>query len=63
MIKIHILHSTHFTTNENSFLAPLRRSKKILKREDVCLKFFNQIEDNLFEADILFISSKFFTPW
>lgn len=63
MNKIHVLHNTIFSPNENAFLAPLRRIEKMLKQENINFDFFNQIEEALFDADILFLSSKFFSPW
>lgn len=63
MKTINILHSKAFSPNENAFLAPLRRGEKTLKQENVSLNFFQQIEDALFDCDVLFLSSKFFGPW
>lgn len=63
MNKIHILHGKTFTPNENAFLAPLRRTQKILKQDNIHLFFFNQEKEALFDTDILFLSSKFFSTW
>lgn len=62
-MKINVLHGEKFTPNENAFLAPLYRQRKILKQENVHLTFFNRIDNNFFDADILFLSSKFFGSW
>ncbi|MCB1826883.1 MAG: hypothetical protein KDH94_00560 [Coxiellaceae bacterium] len=63
MTKIHILHSPNFTPNENGFLAPLKRSESLLKKSGIELFFFSSIQDTFFDADIIFLSSKFFSPW
>lgn len=61
--KIHVLHSMHFSPNENAFLAPLHRFQKQLKQRGVELQFFNTINDALLDCDFLLLSSKFFGPW
>lgn len=62
-MRVHILYEPTYSGNTESLIFPIYYNKRRLWERDILLKFFKKIQPTLFEADTLFVSSRFFASW